>query len=77
MTLEWLRRHDPALSAHMKTYLFTEGSVLEIEKSDTGDGEGGGPPGKPSANGGAHGSGRGSEGSLGIGSLRTGAKRDE
>ena len=73
MTLEWLRRHDPALSAHMETYLFTEGSVLEIEKEDTGGGGGeGGAPGKPSANGGG-----GSDGSLGIGSLRMGAKRDE
>lgn len=71
MTLEWLRRRDPALAAHMKTYLFTEGSVLEIEKTDTG-GEEGGAPGKPLANGGG-----GSDGSLGIGSLKTGIKRDE
>jgi len=74
MTLEWLRRRDPALAAHMKTYLFTEGSVLEIEEQDAageGGGEGARAPGKPSANGG------GAEGSLGIGSLRLGGKRDE
>ena len=31
MTLEWLRRHDPTLDRHLRTYLFTEGSILEIE----------------------------------------------
>lgn len=32
MTLEWLRRNDPALDEHLKTYLFTKKSVLEIEE---------------------------------------------
>src|SRR6187431_3224299 len=31
MTLEWLRRHDPVLDRHLRTYLFTEGSILGIE----------------------------------------------
>lgn len=31
MTLEWLRRHDPALDEQLRTYLFTEGSILDIE----------------------------------------------
>ena len=31
MTLEWLRRHDPVMDKHLRTYLFTEGSILEIE----------------------------------------------
>jgi hypothetical protein len=31
MTLEWLRRHDPVLDQHLRTYLFTEGSITEIE----------------------------------------------
>jgi ferritin-like protein len=31
MTLEWLRRHDPALDRHLRTYLFTTASILEIE----------------------------------------------
>jgi uncharacterized protein len=31
MLLEWLRRHDPTLDAHMRTYLFTDGPVTEIE----------------------------------------------
>ena len=31
MTLEWLRRHDPVLDRHLRTYLFTSGPVTEIE----------------------------------------------
>jgi hypothetical protein len=31
MTLEWLRRRDPVLDQHLRTYLFTEGSITEIE----------------------------------------------
>ena len=31
MTLEWLRRRDPILDQHLRTYLFTSGSILEIE----------------------------------------------
>ena len=63
MALEWLRRHDSKLDQHMRTYLFTEGSILEVEEAATG------------ASGGEEGSG-GSAGassddqSLGIGSLR-------
>ena len=56
MTLEWLRRHDPKLDEHLRTYLFTTGSILEIEV-ETEHGNGGGPP-------------RSADGSLGIGSLR-------
>lgn len=63
MTLEWLRRRDAKLDEHLRTYLFTEGSVLAIEDaaehgggSADGDGGAGGAP---------------SDGSLGIGSLRT------
>lgn len=32
MVLEWLRRHDPALDAHLRTYLFTDKPILEIEE---------------------------------------------
>jgi hypothetical protein len=42
MLLEWLRRHDPKLDQHLRTYLFTEGSILEIEAGATpskGDGD--------------------------------------
>jgi hypothetical protein len=31
MTLEWLRRGDPILDRHLRTYLFTEGDITEIE----------------------------------------------
>lgn len=59
MVLEWLRRTDPKFSEHLKTYLFTEGSLLAIEKADqAGGGES------------ESGAGAGSDGSLGIGSLR-------
>jgi ferritin-like protein len=56
MTLEWLRRHDPALDEQMRTYLFAEGDILAAEENAMGNGDGG--------NGGA------GDGSLGIGSLR-------
>ena len=55
MTLEWLRRRDPKLDQVLRTYLFKEEPVLDIEhaveagKADTGDA---------------------GDGSLGIGSLR-------
>lgn len=54
MVLEWLRRKDPKLDEHLRTYLFTEKSVLEIEDEaeQGGGGEGAG------------------KGCLGIGSLR-------
>jgi uncharacterized protein len=64
MVLEWLRRSDPVLSGHLKTYLFTEGSVTEIEVE--------------AEHGGTNGTGGGAavstDGSLGIGSLRPGPR---
>ena len=54
MVLEWLRRHDATLDAHLRTYLFSEGSILERE---SGGEEGAGPKAAGS-------------GSLSIGSLR-------
>jgi uncharacterized protein len=33
MTLEWLRRRDPALDSHLRTYLFTSDPITEIEKA--------------------------------------------
>jgi len=59
MTLEWLRRHDPVLDRHLRTYLFTDGSILETEvaaeHSDGGGSDSSSPP---------------ADGSLGIGDLR-------
>jgi uncharacterized protein len=39
MTLEWLRRHDPVLDQHLRTYLFTEGSITEIEHEAEQEGD--------------------------------------
>ena len=61
MTIEWLRRHDPVFDRHLRTYLFTEGSILEIEAAVEHGGDvagGGAPPVGSDAAG------------LGIGSLR-------
>lgn len=32
MILEWLRRSDPVLDKHLRQYLFTNGSVIAIER---------------------------------------------
>lgn len=37
MTLEWLRRNDPELDRHLRTYLFTDGPITEIEERAEGD----------------------------------------
>ncbi len=55
MVLEWLRRNDPKLDEHLKTYLFSEGSVTETEAEAAHGGGGGDTNGN---------------GSLAIGSLR-------
>lgn len=39
MTLEWLRRHDAKLDEHMRTYLFTNKSVLDVEHEAEHGGE--------------------------------------
>jgi hypothetical protein len=33
MMLEWLRRHDAALDAHLRRYLFTSARITEVEES--------------------------------------------
>jgi len=64
MTLEWLRRNDPVMDAELRTYLFSEGSVLEQEDEATA---GDGPTGDGPGGGGAATAG---DGSLSIGSLK-------
>jgi ferritin-like protein len=40
MVLEWLRRHDPALDRHLRTYLFKDGSIVGLEEeAEPSDGE--------------------------------------
>jgi ferritin-like protein len=41
MTLEWLRRRDPGLDRVLRTYLFKESPVLEIEKASESEGSSG------------------------------------
>ena len=60
MVLEWLRRRDPKLDEHLRTYLFTKRPVLEIEdEAEHGGGNGGADDSKESG-----------YGCLNIGSLR-------
>jgi len=56
MTIEWLRRNDPVFDRFLRTYLFTEESIVAEEQAAE-HGEGGGE----SSN---------SDGSLGVGSLK-------
>ena len=56
MTLEWLRRRDPALDTNLRAYLFTTEPILEIEKE--AEGADTGAPERAAAR------------SLGIGSLK-------
>lgn len=60
MVLEWLRRSDPRIDEQLRTYLFSEGAITEIEDASQGEGDGDGSP---------------DDGSLGIGSLRAGGSR--
>ena len=39
MVLEWLRRQDPVLDRHLRTYLFTTESVTEVEAEAESGGE--------------------------------------
>ncbi|HET8931530.1 MAG TPA: ferritin-like domain-containing protein [Acidimicrobiales bacterium] len=57
MTLEWLRRRDPVLDEQLRTYLFTEGSIIDAEDTAMGR-ESGSDSGSTDTKG------------LGIGSLR-------
>jgi hypothetical protein len=59
MVLEWLRRNDPKMNEELRTYLFKEGDITELEEAETGGEETGAA---------------GAGGSLGIGSLREGGE---
>jgi ferritin-like protein len=58
MLLEWLRRNAPGFEEQMRTYLYAEGPITQVEEAVTGAAAGGGSESV------------GSDGSLGIGSLR-------
>src|SRR5690606_29520120 len=45
MTLEWLRRRDAKFDEHLRTYLFTSKSILQIEEEVEHGGESAGEPG--------------------------------
>ncbi|MET0158844.1 MAG: ferritin-like domain-containing protein [Acidimicrobiales bacterium] len=36
MTLEWLRRRDPKLDQQLRTYLFSDGPITEVEEEAEG-----------------------------------------
>ncbi len=57
MTLEWLRQRDAGLDEVLRTYLFTEERIIDIEEDEEGRGDDEQTP-------------RHGDGSLGIGSLR-------
>lgn len=57
MTLEWLRRNDPGWDEVLRTYLFTDGPITEVEEQI--EAEDGAPPAPAPGHG-----------TLGIGALR-------
>ena len=64
MGLEWWRRHDPVLDAHLRTYLFTDRSIVAEETAAEGN-----APAHDEVDGGASTS-TSTDSSLRIGSLR-------
>lgn len=68
MALEWIRRNDPKMHEHLKTYLFTEEPVTAVEAEATG-GSAGGENDEAEA--------PSKDGSLGIGSLRKTGGQDK
>lgn len=63
MVLEWIRRHDAGFDKHMRRFLFTTDPIRQLADAGEGEATGGAP--KPAAS-------SGGDGSLGIGSLRSG-----
>ncbi len=45
MVLEWIRRHNADFGGHLKTYLFTDGPIVGIERAvEAGQSAAGAPP---------------------------------
>ena len=40
MLIEWLRRNDAAFAAHLKTYLYSQGSIVQTEREESGGSKG-------------------------------------
>ena len=59
MVLEWLRRTDPGFDEYMRTYLFSSGSITEVESAKESPASSALGAAAPA-----------SDGSLGIGSLK-------
>jgi len=68
MTIEWLRRNDAVFDRELRTYLFTDGPVIEVEE------EAHGQTAAPDTGSGGPSDGTGS---LGIGSLRIDAADEQ
>src|SRR5438067_11485963 len=50
MILEWIRRHNADFAGHMKTYLFTDGPIVGIERAvEAGQSAQGAPPAPPAS----------------------------
>jgi uncharacterized protein len=64
MTLEWLRRNMPKWDEALRTYLFTEGSITEIEEKKEAEEAGGSAPSGRESRSGV------TRGDLGIGSQK-------
>jgi ferritin-like protein len=66
MNLEWIRRHAPAFDERMRTYLFKDGDILQIEAAAEKGAAASAAP-RPSAGTGV---------TLGLGSLRASSSED-
>ena len=49
MVLEWIRRRNPDFDDQMRTYLFTEAPILDVEDEAMGGGDEGGGGASPKA----------------------------
>lgn len=72
MTLEWIRRNNPEFDINIRTYLQSQGPITEIEEAET---SGKGADGEADGGHGGSAMSRGTNGSLGIGSLKRGVRK--
>ncbi len=70
MTLEWLRRNDAKFDETMRTFLFKDAPITEIEELEKAAQAAGGKTGEGKAAATSHSASSSSVPSLGIGSLR-------